>query len=152
MKRSLKIAVCGMILVFVSGVALAEFGKPEEAIYYRKAVMAIIAQHFGHIAGMIKGQIPYDQSKVKEDTAIITTMSKLPWEAMLMPGSDKGDTTLKPSAMADKDAFMAIAKQFEDAAKKLAETAKNGGLEDVKAQFGQVAMNCKACHGTYRKK
>ena len=152
MKRSLKIAVCGMILFFVSGVALAEFGKPEEAIYYRKAVMTIIAQHFGHIAGMIKGQMPYDQSKVKKDTAIIATMSKLPWEAMLMPGSDKGDTTLKPAVMVDKDAFTARAKQFEGAAKKLAETAKSGGLDDVKAQFGQVAMNCKACHETYRKK
>jgi cytochrome c556 len=152
MKRSLKIAVCGIILLVVAGAALAEFKKPEEAIYYRKAAMTIIGQHFGHIAGMIKGQIPYDQSKVKEDTAIIATMSKLPWDAMLMPGSYNGDTTLKSSVMVDKDAFMAVAKQFEGAAQELNKAAKTGGLGDVKTQFGQVAMNCKTCHGTYRKK
>jgi cytochrome c556 len=152
MKRSLKIAACGIVLLVISGVALAQFGKPEEAINYRKAVMTIIGQHFGHIAGMIKGEMPYDQSKVKQDTATIATMSKLPWEAMLMPGSHKGDTTLKPSVMVDKEAFMAVAKKFEDAAQELDKTAKSGGLEDVKVQFGQVAMNCKACHETYRKK
>lgn len=152
MQRSLKLAVCGIILFVVSSIALAEFGTPEEAIYYRKAVMTIIAQHFGRIAGMIKGQMPYDQNKVKQDAAIIATMSKLPWEAMLMPGSDKGDTTLNPSVTAGKEAFMAVAKQFEDAAGKLAETGGSGSIDDVKAQFGQVAMNCKACHGAYRKK
>ena len=68
----------------------------------------------------------------------------------MVPGSDKGDTTLKALAMEEKDKFMAVAQQFESAVQKLAETAKSGDMGAVKAQFGEVANSCKACHSTYR--
>jgi cytochrome c556 len=67
------------------------------------------------------------------------------------PGSEKGDTTLKASAMQEKEKFMGIARQFEKAVQKLADAAENGNLKDVKAQFGEVAKSCKACHSKYRK-
>ena len=70
----------------------------------------------------------------------------------MSPGSDEGDTTLKASAMQEKDKFMAVARQFESATQKLAETAKNGDMGALKAQFGEVAGACKTCHSTYRKR
>jgi cytochrome c556 len=54
--------------------------------------------------------------------------------------------------MQEKDKFMAIARQFEKATQKLVDTAKTGDLGAVKAQFGEVAKTCKACHSNYRKK
>ena len=151
MKKSLTMTVCGTILVIMSGLAAAEFTKPKEAIHYRKAVMMIIGQHFGRIAAVIKGEIPYNKSKVEKDAAVIKAVAGLSWEAVMVPGSEKGDTTLNSSAMKAKDHFMDIAQQFEDAAEKLAEAAKNGDLNAIKMQFTPVAMNCKMCHGAYRK-
>ncbi len=152
MQNSLKVVICGVVLVAMGGVAFAGFAKPEEAIRYRKAVMTVIGQHFGNIAAVIKGQMPYDKNDVEHNARVIRTMAELPWEAVMFPGSDAGDTTLKASAIQEKDKFMAVARQFESAAQKLAETAKNGDMGALKAQFGEVAGTCKTCHSTYRKK
>jgi cytochrome c556 len=54
--------------------------------------------------------------------------------------------------MKEKDKFMAVAHQFENAVQKLAQTTTSGDMGAVKAQFGEVAKSCKACHSTYRKR
>lgn len=151
MKKALTMAVCGTILVIMSGPAAAEFAKPDDAVHYRKAVMTIIGQHFGRIAAVIKEKTPYNKSKVEKDAVVIKAVAGLSWEAVMVPGSENGDTTLNSSAMKAKEQFMDMARQFEDATEKLAEAAKSGDLNAVKMQFTQVAMNCKMCHGAYRK-
>ncbi|MEJ2154129.1 MAG: cytochrome c [Desulfobacteraceae bacterium] len=134
------------------GAAYAGFSKPEKAIRYRQAVMTVIGQHIGQLAGVIKGEIPYAKKEVVKDATVIKTMAGLPWEAAMAPGSDKGDTTLKSSALKEKDKFMKVAQQFEMASQELADTAQNGDLEALKSQFGKVVQTCKACHSTFRKK
>ncbi len=152
MRISFKVVICGVVLVAMGGLAYAGFAKPEDAIRYRKAVMIVIGQHFGRLAAVIKGQTPYDKKDVEHNAAVISTMAELPWDAVMSPGSDMGDTTLKASAMQEKDKFMDVARQFEMATQKLTAAANNGDLEAVKAQFGEVAGVCKTCHSTYRKK
>jgi len=152
MKRSLKVVLCGALLAAMGGAALAGFAKPEDAIRYRRAVMTIMGQHFGRLEALVKGETPYDKKEAEHNAKVIQTMSELPWEAVMVPGSDKGDTTLKASAMQEKDKFMAIAQQFQKATQKLADTAGNGNLKALKAQFIEVADNCSTCHKAYRKK
>ena len=152
MRVSLKIVICGVVLAALGSAAWAGFAKPEEAIRYRKAVMTIIGQHFGRLAAVVKGQSPYDKQEFSHQTMVIRTMTGLSWEAFLFPGSDKGDTTLKASALKEKDSFMRIARNFEKDMQKMDETAATGDLQAIRAQFGQVAKDCKACHSTYRKR
>jgi cytochrome c556 len=152
MRSSLKVIICVVALAAMGGLALAGFAKPEDAIRYRQAVMTVIGQHFGRIAAVVKEQAPYKKDEVEHNTAVLQTMAGLPWEAVMVPGSDQGDTTLNALAMKDKDKFMAVAQQFESAVQKLTETAKSGDLMAVKSQFGEVAQSCKACHSAYRKK
>lgn len=151
MRISLKVVICGVVLVAMGGLAYAGFAKPEDAIRYRKAVMAVIGQHFGRLAAVVNGQAPYDKKDVEHNAMVIRTMAELPWDAVMFPGSDRGDTTLKASAMQEKDKFMSVARQFENAAQKLSVEANSGDLEAVKAQFGEVAGVCKTCHSAYRK-
>lgn len=151
MRISRKVVICGIVLAAMGGLAFAGFHKPEDAIRYRKAVMTVIGQHFGRIAAVVKGQSPYSKDEVERNAAVLRTMSELSWEAVMMPGSDKGDTTLSALAMKEQDKFMVVAQQFESAVKKLEQTAKSGDFEAVKAQFGEVAKSCKTCHSTYRK-
>ena len=150
MRISLNVVIVGIVLAAMGGLAFAGFDKPEDAIRYRKAVMTVIGQHFGSIAAVVKGQSPYNKDAVEHHAAVLQAVSALSWEAVMVPGSDKGDTTLKALAMEEKDKFMAVAQQFESAVQKLAETAKSGDMGAVKAQFGEVANSCKACHSTYR--
>ena len=151
MRISIKIVICGILLTAMVGLAFAGFAKPEDAIRYRQAVMTVIGQHFGRIAAVVKGQPPYNTNEVENNAAVLRTMADLAWEAVMVPGSDKGDTTLNASAMKEKDKFMAVAQQFESAVQKLEQTAKSGDIEAVRAQFGEVAKSCKACHSSYRK-
>lgn len=151
MRHSLKRVVCGFVLVAIGGLAYAGFTKPEDAIRYRKAVMTIIGHHFGQLAIVVKGKAPYEKTNMVHNATVIRTMSELPWEAMMFPGSYEGDTTLKLSAMHEKDKFMTHARQMEVAAQKLSAAAETGNLEAVKAQFGGMAGGCKACHSTFRK-
>ena len=152
MRISLKVVICGVVLAAMVGVAVAGFAKPEDAIHYRKAVMTVLGHHFGSLAAVIKGKAAYDKKDVEHNAMVIHTMAELPWEAFMAPGSDMGDTTLKALAMKEKDKFMAVAQRLENATQKLSETAQNGDLEAVKAQFGAVVKVCKECHSTYRKK
>lgn len=150
MRKLKMVAIGAVVLAAMGGVCFAGFANPEQAIRYRKAVMTIIGQHFGRLAAVVKGQAPFDKNDVEHNAVVIRTMSDLAWQAVMEPGSEKGNTTLKASAMQEKDKFMAIARQFEKATQKLVDTAQNGNLEAVKAQFGKVAENCKACHSNYR--
>jgi len=152
MSVSLKGVICAIVLTAIGGVALASFPKSEDAIKYRQSVMTVIGHHFGALAAVVKEQTPYDRKAVEHNAMVIKTMAELPWDAMMYPGSVKGHTTLKASALKEKDKFMGVARELESATQKLEETAADGDLSTVTAQFGKVAGVCKACHSTFRKR
>ena len=147
---SLKGMILGIVLATMAGIAFAAFDTPEDAIRYRTAVMTVIGEHFGRLAAVVTGQTPFNENAVKRDTVVLRTMAELPWDAFMVPGSDKGKTTLKAKAMKEKDKFRTMAQEFEQASKKLAETAGSGDLKAISEQFGDMANNCKSCHTTFR--
>jgi len=151
MNRIIKTISVLMIFSILVGAAYAQFAKPEDAIKYRKAVMTIIAQHFGRLGAMVKGKVPYDQKAFAGNAAVIKTVSVLPWEAFLSPGSDKGQTTMKSGVLKNPADFKALAQQFEMEVGKLSAVAKGGDFDAARAQFGAVAQSCKACHSKTRK-
>jgi cytochrome c556 len=152
MKKLLMILVCFIFFAAALGVAYAQFARPEYAIKYRKAVMFLIAQHFGRMGAMVKEKIPYNQEVFARNAMLVETLSRLPWEAVMVPGTDTGDTTLNASAFAQQAEFKEVAQTFETQATKLVSTAQNGDFIGIKAQFGQVAKSCKACHTQFRTK
>ena len=70
----------------------------------------------------------------------------------MAPGSIKGKTKLKSSALREKDEFMAKAKIFETEIQELVKVSAGDDFNAIKAQFGEVAKNCKSCHQNYRSK
>jgi len=152
MKRITKVTIFVLIVVFAFGAAYAQFAKPEEAIKYRKSVMFLIVQHFKRMGAVVQGKAAYDKDAFATNANAVAMLATLPWEAMMEPGTDKGDTT-QNSAVFDKPAqFKKAAESFEADTAKLAGTAKGGDLNAIKAQFGKVAQNCKSCHTNFRKK
>ncbi len=154
MKKMQKILVLTVILAgfaVLIGTATAQFSRPEDAIKYRKSVMVIIAQHFGRLGAMVKGAEPFDQDRFANNAAIVEAVSKLPWEAFLVAGSDRGDTTMKSSVLKDSDQFKKIAAGFQQETGRLVSAAKDGGADTAKRQFGKVAVSCKECHSEFRR-
>lgn len=150
MKRICK-PLAGIVLTAgLIAVAHAQSAKPEEAIAYRKAVMTVIGHHFGLMAAVVKDQQPYNRDAFATNATLVETFSKLPWEAFLVPGSDKGDTKLQPEAFKEQARFKADGKAFEDQAVKLVAAAGSGDLEAIKTQFGELAKSCQECHRQFR--
>lgn len=154
MKTMPKIFVLLVVLAgfgILIATASAQFSRTEDAIKYRQSVMFIIAQHFGRMGAMVKGAQPYDQDRFANNASVIETLSKLPWEAFLTAGSDRGDTKMKSNVLQDSDQFKKIAASFQQETARLVSAAKGGDEAAAKRQFGNVAKNCKACHSQFRK-
>ena len=152
MKKLLMIFVGLVFIAGAIGGAYAQFAKPEYAIKYRKAVMFLIAQHFGRMGAMVKEKIPYNQEVFARNAMLVETLSRLPWEAAMLPGTDAGDTTMNASVFAQQAKFKEVAQTFETQATKLVSAAQSGDFSASKTQFGEVGKSCKACHSQFRTK
>ena len=152
MKKLVRILTCLVFVTLAFGGAYAQFAKPEDAIRYRKSVMFLIAQHFGRMGAVVKGKAPYEQKAFTQNAMVVESLSKLPWQATMMPGTDKGDTTLNASVFAQQTEFKATAASFEAGTAKLLSVSQSGDLNAIKAQFVEVAKSCKGCHDQFRTK
>ena len=153
MKHSVKSFLIAVVALAAAAVALpaaAQFAKPEDAIKYRKSALSVMGAHFGRVAAMANGRIPFDAKAVAENVEIATYMSKLPYVAFI-EGTDKGDTKAEPKIWAEKDKFNAAATKMQDEMVKLNVAAKTGNLDTIKAAVGETGKSCKACHDVYRK-
>lgn len=130
--------------------AAAQFAKPEDAIKYRKAAFTVMGTHFGRVAAMAQGKIPFDAKAAAENAEIATYMSKLPY-AGFIEGTDKGATRAEPKIWTEMDKFKAAASKMQDEMAKLNVAAKSGDLAAIKAAVGETGKSCKACHDNYRK-
>ena len=135
---SLWIAVAAIAGAGVALPAAAQFAKPEDAIKYRKAAFTVMATHFGRVAAMANGRIPFDAKAAADNAEIATMMSKLPY-AGFIEGTDKGDTKAKPEIWTEQDKFKAAATKMQDAMEKLNAVAKAGNVDTLKAAAGTVA-------------
>ena len=130
--------------------AAAQFAKPEDAIKYRKANMTLMSAHFGRVAGMANGKIPFDAKAVADNAEMAAAVTK--WQFTgFVDGSDKGDTKAEPKIWSEKDKFNAAGATLQEAVVKLNVAAKGGDLDAIKAAVGDTGKACKACHDTYRK-
>ena len=152
MKSTTIIVIFVLFLVITFGVAFAQFAKPEEAIIYRKSVMILIVQHFKSMGAVVQGKAAYDKDAFSVNADVVKMLATLPWDAMRVPGTDKGDTTQSSAVFDEPARFKKAADSFETVTASLADTAKGGDLNAIKAQFGKVAQNCKSCHKNFRKK
>ena len=150
MKKLLPVLFGVLLVVGAFNAAQAQFAKPEFAIKYRKSVMFLMSQHFGRLAAMLNQKSSYSQEAFADNAMIVEYLSRLPWPAFMVPGTDKGDTALKSSAFEQQAKFKELAQAFETQIANLVNKAKSGDFDAIKTQFGEVGKSCKACHSQFR--
>jgi len=138
------VALCGV------GVAQAQ-QKPEDIIKYRQSALFLLGQHFGPLAAMAQGKMPYDKNAAASHAALAETLARLPWDRFA-PGTDQGNTKAKPEVWTNQADFKAKADKMQEEVAKLAQVAKTGDFDALKAQVGATGKSCKACHDEYRNK
>jgi cytochrome c556 len=151
MKHALIAAIIGTSTLLASGTVSAQ-AKPEDVIKYRKALMVMQSNSLRPIAGMVKGQRPYDKDIAIRNAAMLELTGKMMMETV-SAGSDKGaETRAKPEIWSDAAGFKKASDNFTAEATKLSEAAKAGNVDALKAQIGGVIKACDSCHDTYRSK
>lgn len=149
MKR-LFLAVAAVAGLATALPAAAQFAKPEDAIKYRKAAFTVMAAHFGRVAAMANGRIPFDAKAAASNAEIANMMAALPYAAF-GEGTDKGDTRAKAEIWSERDKFNAGATKMQEEMAKLNAAAKSGDQAAMRTAAGAVGQACKACHDTYRR-
>ena len=147
MKKKIAVLALACTTLF-SAAANAQFAKPEDAIDYRQSAKTLMASHFGRMLPVIKGEAPYDAEAIKQNVAILNTLSALPWVAF-GPGFEGGDS--KPEVWTDAKGFDEKRENFKVAIQNLSTAADSADLSKLKAAFGKAGQSCKSCHDSYRK-
>ena len=150
MNRRLQVAALVSLGALASLPAAAQFQKPEDAIKYRQSALTVMSTHFGRVAAMTAGRIPYDAKAAADNAAIAVTMSRLPFVAF-GEGTEKGlPNRAKPEVWSQSAKFKELAEKMQGEMLKLDVAAKAGTLDALKPAVGAVGAACKACHDDYR--
>jgi cytochrome c556 len=131
--------------------AAAQFAKPEDAIKYRKAAFTVMGTHFGRVAAMANGRIPFDAKVAADNAEIANMMAKLPYAGFGPGHHNGGETRAQHKILTQMDKFNAGATKMQEEMAKLNVAAKGGNLDAIKAAVGETGKSCKACHDAYRK-
>ncbi|MGB7651361.1 MAG: cytochrome c [Gallionella sp.] len=138
-------------LLGINGVAHAEMSPAEYAIKFRKSSFTVLGWYYGSMRRVIKGINSYDRTAFLADAERVAFLSKLPKEGFIT-GSEVGATKAKLDIWTKPEIFKEEYERFEKEAAKLAELAKEGDFNLIKAQFGKVQQTCKTCHDDFLKR
>ena len=144
---------CTAAALFTVAAGVHAAGEPtpaERAVGYRQGVFHAIAWNFGPMAGMVKGEMPFDAKDFALRAERVAFLSTLPLEGFI-PDSRVGKTDAKQEIWDNMDDFKSKMETFQTEAAKLAEAAKTASAVDsLKPQFGKVGQSCKDCHDNYK--
>jgi cytochrome c556 len=126
--------------------------RTEKAIEARQGLLLVMAQYFGPIVGMAKGQIPFDAAVIESNAGKIATLAPMLPDVFAMDTSASGiETEAKAEIWANVGDFGAKAATTGERAEALAVAATQGKGATMKA-IGALGGSCKSCHDNYRQK
>ena len=133
------------------GGALGEIGKIAAGV----SLGNMLSQGVGALAGMAKGDIPYDEAKAVTAASNIEALTHYDLPGLFVEGSGVGQTKVenaaKPVIWEKMEDFRAKFAGLGEAAAGSAEAVK-GGAESVGPVVVKIGAACKACHDVYREK
>ncbi|MFM1759374.1 MAG: hypothetical protein RLY75_644 [Pseudomonadota bacterium] len=147
--KQIILAAIAPALVAGTGIAYAQFKKPEDAIKYRQSAFTVMANSFGKIGAVVKGEAPFNKDEVTKNAAVVAMISTLPWQAF-GPGTEGGNAL--PAVWSDNAKFKAAGEKMQLAVANLNTAAQSGDQEAIKKAFGAAGATCKGCHDDFKKK
>ncbi len=135
-----------------SGVASAQQDH-SGAVKARIAYMQLNGFFMGQLAGIAKGQVPYDAAQATGVAKSLLALSSMDAGAMWPPGSDNqalpGKTRTKPELWTTFPAVMEKANALSTALEAMV-VAAGTDLASLQGAFGAVGAGCGGCHRSFR--
>lgn len=149
MKTIVRSALAACVLGASLAVSAAD-ERMENAVEARQGLLKVVRAYFGPMAGMARGDIPYDAERMRDGAHHVKELaSMLPY---LFRGDTRGsgvETDALDGIWENMDDFRAKAEDLEAAATEL-EAAVAEGRSAAIAAFRNTGGKCKACHDEYR--
>ncbi len=105
--RSLALALAAAGGIALSLQATAHLNDKEPMQSYRQSYFTLVAMNFGPIGAMLKGEIPWDEARVKMLADELAALASMDVSRAFGPGSDKGTTRAKPEIWENQEDFAA---------------------------------------------
>ncbi|HET6536186.1 MAG TPA: cytochrome c [Sphingomicrobium sp.] len=124
--------------------------KALQVMHVRHEGMEAMGKSAKAIARQLKSGSP-DLGVIRSSSGAITSFA--PKIASLFPagtGPDVGKTGAKPEIWQTPQDFAAKAHDFERAAQAFGLAVRGNDVNAIKASFGNLGKDCKACHDKYR--
>ena len=120
-----------------------------DPVSLRINIMQNVGAATGIVAGMMKGEIPFDPMAAQAALTTINT-GALGLSGLFPAGMEENmRSTAGPATWTDPDGFKAaIAQLIADSG--AAKSSAPASVEELQAAFAPVADNCTECHKTYR--
>ena len=112
----------------------------------------MIALNFGPITSMLKGEMPWDDARMKAYADQLATLANMDTARGFGPGTDKGTTRAKPEIWDNMDDFNAKMEDLRVAANELKAAADSGDKQAIGGAVAATGKACKACHDEYKSK
>ena len=142
--------ILSLLLSFVSTSWADE--RTQKTIEARQGLLKVVAQYFGPIVGIAKGQIPYDAALIEKNAGKVAQLAPMITDMFALDTSASGiETEAKAAIWADYADFSAKAATTAERAQALVAATAKGQGATMKA-FGALGASCKSCHDSYRQK
>ena len=142
--------IFSLLLSFVSTSWADE--RTQKTIEARQGLLKVVAQYFGPIVGIAKGQIPYDAALIEKNAGKVAQLAPMITDMFALDTSASGiETEAKAAIWADYADFSAKAATTTERAQALVAATAEGQGATMKA-FGALGASCKSCHDSYRQK
>lgn len=155
MKRSIRntaLALAAATGLAASLQAAAHLNDKEPMQSYRQSYFTLVAMNFGPIGAMLKGEMPWDDAKLKAFAGELAALGSMDVSRAFAPGTDKGTTRAKPGIWDNQDDFKAKLADMQDALAALNTAAQTGDKKAIGAAAGTAGKSCKSCHDEYKSK
>lgn len=150
-KKMIRITTIVALLLSISTSSWAD-ERSEKAIEARQGLLLVMAQYFGPIVGMAKGEIPFDAAVIEKNAGNVAVLAPMLADVFRHDTSASGlETEAKANIWANYDDFSAKAATAAERAEALAMAATQDRRATMKA-VGALGAACKNCHDNYRQK
>lgn len=124
---------------------------PDSPLGKRKAIFKDMLRTSEDLGGMLRGRLPFDESRFAQGAQALDVLSHQPWQHF-MPVREGDDSAARPEVWQRQARFNDLARQLEAATGDLVVAARHTPLEaaQLKAPMDKVESACRACHTEFR--
>lgn len=134
--------------LLLAGTAAAQ--DVEKTVAYRQGIFKALSWHIGPIAGMAKGEVPFDTASLKHHADGMAALALLIHEGFPEGSGPVEGSRAREEIWSDPETFQARAANLAEQTAILAARAPFLTQETLGEALGAVGGACKACHDDFR--